>query len=377
MIAVILAVAILLGAGGQVRDQAAVASFRAGMAAQQRGELEPAAAAYRRAIEIEPGFAEAHANLGAVLARLGRTDEAMREYERALALDPRLNAARVNLGLAHYRSGALGAALDAFKAAYAQDPSLLQVRQLLGLVLVETGRDDEAIPHLEASAGSAPQEVAVLFALGRAYARRGDARADALADRLRDLPDGRPLWHQLRGLVLQQQSRHDQALAAFEAAAGLNDALPRLFVNIGVSRLSLGDHAAARQAFERALARSDRDPSTGAGSRDDGAAHLYLGWLDEQAERLADARRHAERAVALDGDVAECRGLLGRILLKQNETAAAVGHLQRAAAADPRNSAWRFLLGQAYQRSGNAAAAALEFSEARRLKEMEVLRERK
>jgi Flp pilus assembly protein TadD len=45
--------------------------------------------------------------------------------------------------------------------------------------------------------------------------------------------------------------------------------------------------------------------------------------------------------------------------------------------ADPQNASWRFLLGQAYQRLGNAAAAAREFAEARRLKEEEVLRERR
>ena len=357
--------AAVLGAAAQ--DPSAVASFRAGVAAQQRGELERAAEAYRQAIEAEPRYADAHANLGAVLARLGRYDQAVLSYERALLINPQLNAARLNLGLAHYRAGALTSAVETFKAAYAADPSLLQARQLLGLVLVETGKDTEAIPHLEASAQAEPDEPAVLFALGRAYARRGDGRADAVAERLARTREGLPLWHQLRGLVLQQENRHDQALAAFEAASALNAALPRLTVNIGVSRLALGDRGGARRAFETALAGSERDA----------AAHVYLAWLDEQDDHVADARRHAERAVELEGDLPESRGLLGRILLKEGSAAAAAGHLERAASADPGNASWRFLLAQAYQRLGNAAAAAREFAEARRLKEQEVLRERK
>jgi predicted Zn-dependent protease len=104
---------------------------------------------------------------------------------------------------------------------------------------------------------------------------------------------------------------------------------------------------------------------------------VYLAWLDEQDDRLVGARRHAERAVKLDGDLPESQGLLGRILLKEGSTAAAAGHLERAVSADPQNASWRFLLGQAYQRLGNAAAAAREFAEARRLKEEEVLRERR
>ncbi|MGH9371904.1 MAG: tetratricopeptide repeat protein [Vicinamibacterales bacterium] len=348
-------------------QESAAGAFRAGVAAQQDGQLERAAQAYRRAIAADPRLAEAHANLGAVLARLGQYEEAVASYERALAINPRLNAARLNLGLAHYRAGALGAAADAFRAAHAADPSLLQARQLLGLVLVEIGKDAEALPHLEASAQAAPDEPAVLFALGRAYSRLGDKRADTVAERLGQTPEGRPLWHQLRGLVLQQGDRHEQALQAFDAAAALNDTLPRLFTNIGVSRLKLGDHAGARRAFETALARSDRDA----------AAHVYVAWLDEQADRLTDAQRHAERAVTLDGDLAESRGLLGRVLLKQGSTAAAASHLERAVAAEPENASWRFLLGQAHQRMGNAEAAAREFAEARRLKEQEVARDRK
>lgn len=358
--------AVILSLVIAVQDPSAVGSFRAGVAAQQRGDLEHAAEAYRRAIEIDSGYAEAHANLGVVLAQLGQNDQAVLCYQRALALNPGLNAARVNLGLAQYRGGALSAAAETFKAAYAADPSLLQVRQLLGLVLVDTGKDAEAIPHLEASAQAEPDEPAVLYALGRAYARRGDGRTDAIAQRLAATREGLPLWHQLRGLVWQQQDRHGQALEAFEAAAALNDTLPHLYVNIGVSRLALGDHGRARQAFDTALRRSQQDA----------AAHVYLAWLDEQDDQLDQARRHAEHAVALDGDLAQSQGMLGRILLKAGDPGAAVGHLERAESADPQNASWRFLLGQAYQRLGNAAAAGREFAEARRLKEQEVRRER-
>ncbi len=346
---------------------AAAAAFREGAAAQQRGELERAAEAYRRAIALEPQFAAAYANLGAVLARAGRYEEAVAAYRRALAIDPKLTAARLNLGLAHYRAGMLSAAADAFRAVFDADPSLLQGRQLLGLVLVELGRDAEAIPHLEASTQAGADEPAVLFALGRAYSRQGDVRADQVAERLARIPEGRPLWHQLRGLVLQRDDRHQQALEAFEAAAALNAGLPQLPVNIGVSRLALGNRAGAREAFEDAIRQSDRDA----------AAHVFLAWMDEQEDRLPDARRHAERAVAIEGDLAESRGLLGRILLKQGHPDIAARHLEAAAAAEPRNASWRFLLGQAYQRLGQSAPAAREFAEARRLKEEEVARERK
>ena len=360
---------VFVHAGGVARaaqEPAAAAAFREGIAAQQQGDFEGASEAYRRAIAIAPRLAEAHANLGAVLARLGRYEDAVAAIQRALALNPKLTGARLNLGLAHYRGGALSAAAAAFHAVYAAEPSLLQARQLLGLVLVELGRDAEAIPHLEAS-DDAANEPAVLFALGRAYSRRGDPRADTIAGRLAKLPDGQALWHQLRGLVLQRDDRHQNALEAFEAAAALNGGLPQLSVNVGVSRLSLGDREGARQAFNAAVARSARDA----------AAHIYLAWMDEQDDRLTDARRHAEQAVALEEILAESRGLLGRILIKQGHAELAIPHLEAAVGAEPRNSSWRFLLGQTYQRTGQIGAATREFAEARRLKEEEVARERK
>src|SRR5687767_360254 len=100
------------------QESPAAIAFRDGAAAQQRGDFERAAEAYRRAIEIEPQFAEAHANLGAVLSRLGRYEEAVLSGERALAINPRLTGARLNLGLAHYRAGALPAAVEAFRAVH-------------------------------------------------------------------------------------------------------------------------------------------------------------------------------------------------------------------------------------------------------------------
>ena len=51
----------------------------------------------RRALELEPDFAEAHNNLGNVLRALGQLEEAEACFERALELKPAFPGAHNNL----------------------------------------------------------------------------------------------------------------------------------------------------------------------------------------------------------------------------------------------------------------------------------------
>jgi eukaryotic-like serine/threonine-protein kinase len=53
---------------------------------------------YRRAIELNPGYAAAHDWYGFFLALMGRSEEAVRELERAVELDPLSPAFRSDLG---------------------------------------------------------------------------------------------------------------------------------------------------------------------------------------------------------------------------------------------------------------------------------------
>ncbi len=57
---------------------------------------------YEQALSLSPDYAEAHNNLGVVLAESGRVTEAIAQFEEALRIDPDFRDARQNLD--HARS---------------------------------------------------------------------------------------------------------------------------------------------------------------------------------------------------------------------------------------------------------------------------------
>lgn len=70
-----------------------------------KGQYDLAMAEYDRAIAMKPRYAQAHYNRGEVLGRKGRYDLAITEYSQAIALNPRYANAYYNRGLAYYRQG--------------------------------------------------------------------------------------------------------------------------------------------------------------------------------------------------------------------------------------------------------------------------------
>ena len=107
---IILTIIIVAAASFQQAQEPSVLFNRA-VELQQQGKLNEAADEYRALLKLKPDYAEAHANLGAILARLGKYDEAVAAYESALKIAPHLTPILLNLGIAPYRAGKSGGRL--------------------------------------------------------------------------------------------------------------------------------------------------------------------------------------------------------------------------------------------------------------------------
>lgn len=109
---------------------------------------EEARRAYLRAIELEPGHADALVNLGRLLHERGDVADAAERYRRALAVRPGHATAAYNLGVALEDLGRLDEAIDAYRAALRVDDSLADAHYNLAGLYQKTGDRPAALRHL-------------------------------------------------------------------------------------------------------------------------------------------------------------------------------------------------------------------------------------
>ncbi len=92
---------------------------------------EAAKRQFELALRIEPNYAPALQNLGAVLLQQGRLDQAIPRLRRASELDPESFSARANLGQALMTKGDFGGAAAAFEQALRLNPGNEEIRAKL------------------------------------------------------------------------------------------------------------------------------------------------------------------------------------------------------------------------------------------------------
>jgi tetratricopeptide (TPR) repeat protein len=342
------------------------ARFNHAVDLQRRGELAAAETTYRALLALAPGYAEAHANLGAVLMRLDRYEEAVACYEAALRIAPGLGPVRLNLGIAHYRRGEFERAVPAFQRFLETDPSNLQATQLLGLALVELGRDREALPVLAAAEAAAPSEPSVLYGLALASLRLERADVNQLIGRLAAAPGGQAASHLLQGQYFLKTLEFERAVAELQTAAGMKPDLPRLYYSLGLSFVKLGRNKEALAAFEEEARRRPRDFSS----------LFYLAYLHETTGNLKLARSKLDAALGLEPESAEANALLGKILVKQDKAVEAVKPLEAAVAKNPAEIEHRYLLARVYRQLGRREDADHQFAEIQRLKKEQLEKDR-
>jgi tetratricopeptide (TPR) repeat protein len=109
---------------------------------------DQARAAYRKVLEREPEFAEAHVNLGRLLHESGDVYAALVHYRAALSIRPGDATAAFNAGVALEDLGAVADAITAYRRAIESDPNNPDAHYNLARLLEQSGKPDLAVRHL-------------------------------------------------------------------------------------------------------------------------------------------------------------------------------------------------------------------------------------
>ena len=132
-----------------------------GIALYDKNQPDEAITEYRKAIELNPDYTEAHYNLGFALYARRQPDEAIAEYRKALQIQPNLALVHNNLGVALQNKGQWDEAIAEYRQALHVQPDLALARNNLGVTLDLAERDAllPAILHGEAEPADAVQMV--------------------------------------------------------------------------------------------------------------------------------------------------------------------------------------------------------------------------
>ena len=128
---------------------------------------------FQAAIEINPAFAEAHNNLGYAYRTLGQNDKAITEYRAAIDADPKYAHAYNNLGVALASQGKLDEAIKNFAHAALLEPNYASAHANLGRALLDKGWPADAVKYLQIALDLGPETGEIQTNLGLAFAQSG------------------------------------------------------------------------------------------------------------------------------------------------------------------------------------------------------------
>jgi tetratricopeptide (TPR) repeat protein/DNA-binding winged helix-turn-helix (wHTH) protein len=182
---------------------------------------------FRRAIDLNPNYANGHHWYAEFLSLLERHEEAIAESERARELDPLSNIINTWVGSRYFFARQYDRAIEQYRNAIEMDPGFVPVHLVLGHALEQKHMHQEAIVELERAvdlSGGSPVYIASLAHAYGSAGRRSEARK--LLDDLRKLSKQRYVSFYDLALACLAVGDADQAFALLDR--GIEERSPRV-----------------------------------------------------------------------------------------------------------------------------------------------------
>jgi putative PEP-CTERM system TPR-repeat lipoprotein len=211
-------------------------------------------------IDLSPDNPVAHFQVGSAKAETGDYAGARRALEKAVALKPDFVQARYLMALAELKDGRSEEALAIARALREEYPDTPTGAALEGAIHLEQGQPAAAAEAFEAAYGL-QKSSSLAVSLASAYLQ--DERPAEAIERLKEWTaenpeDGRALL--VLAQALQKEERDEEAVAAYEALAGLGERSYLVLNNLAWLYQERGDTRAlevAREAYDLAPERPE------------------------------------------------------------------------------------------------------------------------
>lgn len=228
------------------------AAYLHALALYNARRVDAAEAEARRALRLNPGFADAHTLLGIILASRGNVNEEALEFlTQAVALEPKNFDAHFYLGRVRYVLGVYGTALEHLRQAVALNPGSVEARFFLGTVLEKNGDNEQALEQYRRIVELDEKSFYGQVGLGALYVKQGrlDEAVAALGRALELSPDSfEANWALGRAYLLQE--KFEEAGKVLKRAVELQPARTDARYQFAIALRRLGRTEEAKKEFD-------------------------------------------------------------------------------------------------------------------------------
>lgn len=275
--------------------------------------LELARGNCERALALDPDLVDGHLALSEVLKETGDEQGALKQIGKALKIDPSNPTAMLRQGQTYSRWNQWADAERAFNRVVDQRPNDWVAYNELGAALNAQGKYQEAIQKFKTASLAAPGSSMAFSNLSGAYLQVGDfVQATEAAEKSLTLNPNDDLAADNASLALRYQGKFAQALPFAEKAIQINPAQDTNWEELGECYSSLRNRASdMRAAYLRAAQDTQKrlttDPTDGAAWMRLALYQVKSGTPDNALALIKKAETHG--AIDMDSQLYKARTL--------------------------------------------------------------------
>ena len=285
---------------------------------------------------------------GQCLFREGEASEAAQVFRQLLNLEPTDSAARFNLALSLFEASRYPDSIDVIDPLATLEVPASEVLSLLADAQLSLRRVPEALETLKRAAALHPRQERHYVDLANLCMEQEahNLGLEILAAGIMNIPRSARL-HGMRGILLAQLNRFEEAEAEFERATELDPDQSPGRIGLSITLQQVGRHAESIPILREQAAAEPHNPVVNTML---GRALIQEGGQEEGS--LEEARAALERAVSADPSFVGAWVELGKLFMKTDRIEEAVPVLERAVKSNPDNRQAVYQLMLALRKAG-------------------------